>query len=159
MSEATAVQREPDKDGAHQPLNLSLFHFALIFALCSFVGLVGEVLVSFVLDGRWESRAGFVFGPFSPIYGVGAMLITLVVNPLRGRNALVQFVMAGLLGGLFEFFAGWFLEEQYGIVAWSYVDQPFNFRNVAQGGAVPPWAEPQNCKHYEWRDAGGGVTS
>ena len=40
----------------------------------SFVGLVGETIVSACIDGQWESRAGFIVGPFSPLYGLGTVL-------------------------------------------------------------------------------------
>ena len=125
MSTATAIKRR-FAHTEHQPVNLEFFHLVWLFLLVSFVGLVGETIVSFILDGRWESRAGFVVGPFSPLYGLGALLITLAVNPLRGRSWTVQFLAAGLVGGALEYFAGWFFETRYGIVAWSYIDQPFN---------------------------------
>ena len=110
-----------------QPFELTFFHFVFIFPLCSVIGLVAETLVSYVLDGRWESRAGFVIGPFSPIYGLGAVLITFAINPIRGHSLGLQFAVAGVVGGALEYFAGWFFETRYGIVAWSYIDQPFNF--------------------------------
>lgn len=122
-----------------KPLELGFFHFVWIFLLCSFVGLVGETLVSYVIDGRWESRAGFVVGPFSPIYGLGAVLITVAVNPLRGHGPVPQFVAAGIVGGALEYFAGWFFETRYGIVAWSYVDQPLNFHGHTSVFMMAVW--------------------
>ena len=108
------------------PVPLTFTHVVFIFVVCSTFGLLGETIVSFFLDGRWESGAGFVLLPFSPIYGVGALLITLFVNPLRGKALPLQFVVSAAVGGMFEYLAGWFLEWRYGIVAWSYIDQPFN---------------------------------
>jgi uncharacterized membrane protein len=95
--------------------------------LVSVIGLISEVLVSYVLDGRWESRTGYVLGQMSPLYGLGTVLMTLAVNPLRGKPVVVQFLVAELVGGMLEYFAGWFFETRYGIVAWSYANQPFNF--------------------------------
>ena len=105
---------------------LNFFNLFWIFMILSFVGLVGEVLVSYVLDGHWESRAGFVFGPFSPIYGLGGVLITVFLNLLRDRNVGLLFLVAAIVGASFEYFAGWFWESSFGIVAWSYYNQPFN---------------------------------
>lgn len=122
-----------------QPVEVRFFHLVWIFVLCSFVGLVGETIVSFAIDGRWESRAGFVVGPLSPIYGVGAVLFTLFVNPLRDRAVPEMFIVAAFVGGFFEYFAGWFFEWRYGIVAWSYASEPLNFHGHTCVGMACVW--------------------
>ena len=127
MSASTIIWERIAHEEKRQPVNLGFFHLVCIFFLCSFVGLVGETVVSFAIDGHWESRAGFVIGPFSPIYGVGAVLMTVFSNPLRGRGPVAVYLVSGFVGGFFEYVAGWFFESRYGIVAWSYIDQPLNF--------------------------------
>lgn len=127
MTVETVAKRIFTQTEQRKPLDISFFHIVWLFLLCSFIGLVGEVIVSFFTDGRLESRAGFVIGPFSPLYGLGAVLITLALNPIRDRNVIAQFAAGALVGGVLEYFTGWFLETRYGIVAWSYIDQPFNF--------------------------------
>jgi hypothetical protein len=109
---------------AHQnaPTLLELFW---VFVIASIVGLVAETVVSYFADGRWESRAGLVWGPFSSIYGLGAVIMTMFLWPLE-RRPVWLFIGAAILGGTFEYVAGWFWETYYGIVAWSYADQPFN---------------------------------
>ena len=117
-----------DADGreAHGRIRLNFFNLFWVFVLASIVGLAAEVVVSYVIDGRWESRAGLVYGPFSPIYGVGAVLFTVFLNRLHDRSPLLQFITAGVVGCSFEYLAGWFWESAFGIVAWSYYQQPFN---------------------------------
>ena len=105
---------------------LNFFNLFWIFLITSVVGLTAEVIVSYFMDGRWESRAGLIFGPFSPIYGMGGVLFTVCLNLIRDRNPLLLFVIAGVVGAGFEYFAGWFWESAFGIVAWSYQGQPFN---------------------------------
>jgi len=122
-----------------QPLRLSFVHVVYVFVFVSAVGLLGETLVSYVIDGRWESRAGFLFLPLSSIYGVGAVLITLAVNPLRGKNPILQVLAAAVVGGVLEYTAGWLLEVRYGIVAWSYIDQPLNFHGHASVAVSLVW--------------------
>ena len=139
MSEAIAILRRPTRKENLQPIKLGFFHIVWLFLLASFLGLVGETLVSYVLDGRWESRAGYVFGPLSPLYGLGAVLFTLVGNPLRNRGIPLQFLVIGLTGGALEYFAGWFFEERYGIVAWSYIDQPLNFHGHTSVAMIVVW--------------------
>lgn len=120
-------RHNPSDGGFRGLIPLSFFNLFWIFLVLSVVGLLGETVVSFFRDGRWESRAGFVFGPLSPIYGVGGVLITAALNRLHTRGPIVQFVVAGVAGASFEYFAGWFFEAAFGIVAWSYEGQPFNF--------------------------------
>lgn len=103
-----------------------LVMLAWIFLIMSFVGLVGESLVSLVQDGFWKNRAGLLWGPFSPIYGLGAVIMTIVLGPLRNAPALILFAVAGVTGASFEWFASLFFEKAFGIVAWSYTGHPFN---------------------------------
>ena len=44
--------------------------------VASVLGLIMEEVVHFlfVVPGQWQDRAGLLFGPFSPIYGCGAVL-------------------------------------------------------------------------------------
>lgn len=127
MPAATTAKRNYAYEEQRHPLDMRFFHIVWLFLLASFIGLVGETVVSAIIDGQWESRAGYVVGPLSPLYGLGAVLITLVVNPLRGHSVPLQFLVAGITGGVLEYIAGWFFEWRYGIVAWSYIDQPLNF--------------------------------
>ena len=119
-------RHNPREGGFRGAIPLSFYNLFWIFVICSVAGLVGETIVSFFRDGHWESRAGLVIGPFSPIYGMGAVLITVALNRLEERKAIVLFVVAGVVGAAFEYFAGWFWESAFGIVAWSYESQPFN---------------------------------
>lgn len=133
------IRRTAAPHEERQPVEVHFFHLVWLFLLCSLIGLVGETLVSYVIDGRWESRAGFVVGPLSPIYGVGAVLFTTFVNPLRGRSIPTMFAASAIVGGLFEYLAGWFFEWRYGIVAWSYADQPLNFHGHTCVGMACAW--------------------
>lgn len=121
---ARHIQHARPQNSAHSgAIELSYFNLFWIFIITGTVGLLVETVVSFMLDGHWESRAGLVFGPFSPIYGVGALLITIALNRLSNRNPLLQFAVAGFVGAGFEYLAGWLLESCFGIVAWSYEGQ------------------------------------
>ena len=120
-------RHHPKGGGFRGAIPLNFFNLFWIFVICSVAGLLGETIVSLIRDGHWESRAGFVFGPFSPIYGVGAVLITSALNLFHRQNPIALFVIGGITGALFEYFAGWFFETAFGIVAWSYEGHPLNF--------------------------------
>lgn len=119
-----ALNEEPGRE--HTEFPLDFYHLFWVFIICSIAGLFVETLVSYPIDGVWKDRAGLVWGPFSPIYGAAAVLFTVVLNPLRNTRLTVLFAVAAFAGGMFEFVAGWFWENAFGIVAWSYIDQPFN---------------------------------
>lgn len=128
MSNDPNLDRHNPRDGGFRgAIPLSFFNLFWIFVICSVFGLFGETIVSFFRDGRWESRAGFVIGPFSPIYGMGAVLITAALNRIYDRNPFTIVLVGGVVGAAFEYFAGWFFESAFGIVAWSYEGQPLNF--------------------------------
>lgn len=65
--------------------------------------------------GVYEERAGLLFGPFSPIYGLGGIIMTVCLNRLTNKNIIIVFIVSSLLGGFFEYFASLFLESAFGI--------------------------------------------
>lgn len=98
-----------------------------VFMIMSVAGLVGETLQHYVAFGAWESRAGLIWGPFSPIYGLAAVIMTVLLEPLQNRGIPLLLVAGGLIGGALEYFASWAMETYWGVVAWSYLEIPLNF--------------------------------
>lgn len=98
-----------------------------IFAVMSVVGLLGETLQHWIAFGVVESRAGLLWGPFSPIYGLAAVLLSVFLEPLSDKPSWLLFLIAALVGGGIEYFASWAMETFWGVVAWSYLDRPLNF--------------------------------
>ena len=103
-------------------IRLNFFNLFWVFTLCSFLGLVLEGIWHMVIvePGVWQDRAGVLFGPFSPIYGVGAVLLTIALNRFYKKNFLAIFAISAVIGGGFEVFAGWFLQVSFGVVSWNY---------------------------------------
>ena len=92
--------------------------------MCCVLGLIIEVLFHFALYHEYQDRAGLLFGPFSPIYGCGAVLMTIFLNRFHKSNWLVIFLVAAVIGGAFEAFVSLFMQYAFGAVAWDYSNMP-----------------------------------
>lgn len=103
-------------------IKLNYFNLFWVFFVCSVLGLIlEEVWHMVVVDpGVYQDRAGMLFGPFSPIYGFGAVLMTMALNRFYKKNPLFIFLVSALIGGAFEVFVGWFMQTSFGVVSWSY---------------------------------------
>ena len=112
-----------------------------IFVVCSVLGLVIEVVYHFVIvvPGEYQDRAGMLFGPFSPIYGVGAVLMTMALNRFHDKPVPVIFLVSALIGGAFEFFVSWFMETAFGAVAWDYTGTFLSIDGRTNGMFMAMW--------------------
>ena len=103
-------------------IRLNFFNLFWVFITCCVIGLVLETIWHMVVvePGVYQDRAGLLFGPFSPIYGMGAVLLTITLNRFYDRNPLVIFLVSAVIGALFEVAVSWFLQTSFGVVAWDY---------------------------------------
>ncbi len=111
------------RDGFLDHLRLGWYQVVMIFFIGSVLGLVLEEAWMLVTAGVTESRVGLVWGPFSPLYGVGAVLLTLVTFQLRKMHAKgwAVFLVSIVVGGLLEQVTGWAMETFMGAVSWDYI--------------------------------------
>ena len=74
-------------------ITLNFFNLFWIFVVCCVLGLgIETVYHILVVDpGHYEDRAGLLFGPFSPIYWFGAVLMTVALNRFHDKNVVSSF--------------------------------------------------------------------
>ena len=103
-------------------IKLNFFNIFWIFVVACFAGWAIETVwhMTVVEFGVYQERAGLLYGPLSPIYGVGAVLMTIALNRMYNKNPIIIFAISAVIGGAFEYFVSWFLEVAFGIVAWDY---------------------------------------
>lgn len=122
-------------------IDLNFFNLFWIFVVASIVGdAVESVFHVLIVDpGHWQDRAGLLFGPFSPIYGCGAVLMTLFLNRLYKRNVIIIFLLSAVIGGAFEYFVSVFMQYTFGAVAWNYTGQFLSIGGRTCGLAMAAW--------------------
>lgn len=102
-------------------VTLDFFNLFWVFVICSVIGLVVETIYyGAVHDWHFIDRAGMLWGPFSPIYGFGGILMTIALNRFHNKNVILIFLVSAVIGGSFEFFTSWFMQTAFGITAWDY---------------------------------------
>ena len=120
-------------DGPSALRDYSVPSLVLLFFLFSFTGWVWEVSIHLVRDGVFVDR-GVLHGPWLPIYGVGGLLILVLLARLRDRP-LAEFGATVVLCGAVEYFTSWYLETTYGLKWWDYTGYLLNLngRICAEG--------------------------
>ena len=98
--------------------------YFLLFLIYSFLGWCMEVCVSLVERKKFVNR-GFLLGPYCPIYGSGAILITLLLNVFKDKPVLL-FFMAILVCGILEYLTSFFMEKIFRLIWWDYSKKKFN---------------------------------
>ncbi len=99
-----------------------------LFIIGSFCGTVLETIWAVATLGHFEFRVGLVYGPFIPVYGGGAVLITLCLYKLYKAKDVIIYIASAIIGAAFEFFCSYFQEMFFGTVSWDYSDTPFNIQ-------------------------------
>lgn len=89
------------------------------FIIFSILGLIIETVFCYITTGVLESRKGFIWGPFCPVYGVGATILILLLN--RYQNSYLKlFFVGSIAGNIIEYLLSYILESIYGMRFWDY---------------------------------------
>ena len=97
----------------------------IIFIIGCLFGNYYEMILNFIKhylkDGTifWEVRRGVIYGPFSPIYGAGAVLMTYFLVD-KNHKWYQTFIYGALLGGIAEYLIGFLQETFIGTISWDY---------------------------------------
>ena len=119
---STKAKRESYLDAMH----MGWYQVVILFVVGSMAGLLLEEIWMLITAGLTESRVGLVWGPFSPLYGAGTVLLTLISYQLRRRHApnVVVFCISAVVGGLLEEITGWGMLTFFHMQSWTYAFLP-----------------------------------
>lgn len=99
-------------------LNQRIREIFWIFVIGSFIGCIYESILCIIQKGSFESRQGLVYGPFTPVYGAGAVIFMLLLE--KRKNIFSMFLIGTLTGGIVEYLFSLFQQFFFGTVSWDY---------------------------------------
>lgn len=113
------------------------WQYVLFFFAYAFIGYLYETVLEVVIY-RWGfSNRGVLFGPYLPVYGVGALAFLFLwyrlIRDKSGKNKLLMvpiiFILTMLTATLIELLTSYILEWTMGSWPWqTYAAYPLNFQ-------------------------------
>ena len=97
-----------------------------VFLICALLGDLIETVFVRCVSHIWMSRSSVLYGPFSIVWGLGAVVLTVVLTPLAQKGDRYVFLGGFLLGGTYEYMCSVFTEIVFGKVFWDYSNMPLN---------------------------------
>jgi len=109
----------------------------LFFFTYSVLGWIRESLYVSTKEHQWINR-GFLYGPWLPIYGFGAIIILFLTLPVR-KN-LIWIFLLGMTGAtVLEYVTGDVMERLFHVRYWDYSKQPLNVNGHICLGVSLAW--------------------
>ncbi len=98
--------------------------YFLLFMTYAILGWCMEVICKLIQYKRFINR-GFLIGPYCPIYGYGAILITFLLKKYT-NDPIALFFMAIIICGTLEYLTSYFMEKIFKARWWDYSQKKFN---------------------------------
>lgn len=107
-------------------VRFSFRKYVWIFALGCYLGYAIETLWCLIKNGYIESRSSLVLGHLSVAYGMGAVLLTLLLVHFQNAAWWKIFLISFVSGTVTEYICSLGQEICFGSVAWDYSHLPLN---------------------------------
>ena len=95
------------------------------FIIYSFLGWCLESIYKTIIV-RKPVNSGFLYGPFCPMYGIGAVIMLLASR--LSNNIFIIFLLAVAIFTVWEYIVAVVLEKLFKTKYWDYSDLKFNFQ-------------------------------
>jgi len=98
--------------------------YFLLFTIYSYIGWSMEVVYAFCLEKKFTNR-GFYIGPICPIYGVGCLLIIILLSKYQS-HPVGLFILAIVICSILEYLTSYYMEKLFKARWWDYSQKKFN---------------------------------
>lgn len=112
------------------------YYFSL-FIIYSFVGWIIEVGWNLFTDRKLVNR-GFLIGPYCPIYGVGCLLLILLLGRFKSEPVIL-FFMSIVVCSILEYSTSYIMEKLFKARWWDYSEYKFNLNGRICAATMIPF--------------------
>lgn len=92
----------------------------------SFLGCMVETVFMLLTRGQIQNRSGVLYGAFSLVWGLGAVLFTLCFHRRAKDTTALIFIAGFVMGAGYEYACSWVQEVLFGACFWDYSHLPLN---------------------------------
>ncbi len=111
--------------------------YFLLFVFYSILGWFMEVASTLIKSRKMINR-GFLIGPYCPIYGWGALLITMLLQKYK-NDVVALFTLGMMLCAILEYTTSYLLEKVFKARWWDYSDDRFNINGRVSFNTMIPF--------------------
>jgi len=100
---------------------LCFWKIFLLFVIGCIFGTLFEEILYFIQQKSFTSRAGLIYGPFSPLYGFGVVLLLILLGKKNETRGIIKtFLLSSIIGGITEYIVSFLVEIFFQIRFWDY---------------------------------------
>ncbi len=126
ISQAEASKREKAAKETVFAKGCCFHKLVWLFVITAFLGDITETIFCYATSGVLMSRSSVVYGHFSIVWGLGVVVLTLMLHRYQDREDRYIFLFGTVMGGVYEYACSVFTEMVFGTVFWDYSKIPFN---------------------------------
>lgn len=104
----------------------SFYTYFWMFFIGSIFGFIFESILSYFQLGYVINKQELVFGPFMPVYGIGAICLFYISKKVKSITMTI--ILSFFIGSFVEFFYSLLQENLFGTLSWDYSASPFNLQ-------------------------------
>ena len=97
----------------------------LLFIIYSFIGYLVEIVTVAIESDKFTFSRGFLIGPIIPVFGVGGMLMYLLLYKYE-NDIVALFIMSMAICTVLEYFTSYIMEKMFNLRWWDYSHKKMN---------------------------------
>lgn len=100
--------------------SLTIYDVFYIFIFGCIFGWLVEGIWSYFKRHMFINHSALVIGPFNIVYGIGAVVLSIMLYKIKDSNIFKIFITSFITGSILEYILSFLMEYMLGFVAWNY---------------------------------------